>query len=110
MTPLKLAEIAEERYPYHPIMTSHERNVQDHIRAAFIAGDQRDRWISVETELPKEQTRVLAAFQGVHMGVVVVAGYMGNGEWYSRGENLTGAITHWMPLPSPPTTEKGGEQ
>lgn len=79
-------------------------------------GQQHPHWISVEDELPK-----------LNSGMVVVATYKGdidfmifsNSGWHNskRWCCVKGVITHWMPLPAPPTyseipnnCEKGGDQ
>jgi hypothetical protein len=106
MTPLKLAEIeAERRYQHLKYPTGEYEfdfnQVVEFQRAAFIAGDQRDRWISVKDELPNDKPRVLALFQGENTQIMVVASYIGS-YWYSRGEEISN-VTHWQELPSPPS-------
>lgn len=77
-------------------------------------GQQHPRWISVEDELPPQESEY-------EDNSIMVLATDGNGVYkglYRRGEYLSGwfthdmwkldNITHWMPLPAPP--EKGGEQ
>lgn len=113
MTPLKLAEIeAEKLYPceihtvVNPLQISF-KNLQLDKRAAFIAGDQRDRWISVEDALPELGKDVLVCSTG---GVMLLPhrtiknSTTGQIHWLAYGEPYdVDSITHWQPLPSPPS-------
>lgn len=73
---------------------------------AFMAGanfaDSHPAWVSVKDELPKDYEPVLAAF-GHHF--VRVCFHCGE-KWYLDdspvAEGMFG-VTHWMPLPPPPT-------
>jgi len=59
-------------------------------------------WISVEDELPKEQSWVLVYADGA---MNCMAYYKGEWkEWTSaQAHNIViGSITHWMPLPDKP--------
>lgn len=66
-------------------------------------------WISVKERLPEELTEVIAFTEGTGQGVSMA--FMENGMWldgYSgRGIILLQQelVTHWMPLPEPPSTE-----
>lgn len=56
---------------------------------------QEEQWISVEDELPKKENGYL-----VSDGTGVLFGYWVDGFWMPS--ELSGDITHWMPLPNPP--------
>ena len=59
-------------------------------------------WISVEERLPDKNKPVIAADR---FGEVFEATY-GFGRWTpAYDEYETAAVTHWMPLPSPPGEE-----
>lgn len=62
-----------------------------------------NRWISVEERLPDERVRVLCKCRA---GIYDVLRRQ-NGDWYHdpRHIYMTGFVTHWMPLPEPPTGE-----
>lgn len=79
-------------------------------------------WISVDDRLPERNTRVLVYAQGKEDGfegeyVITITSYTDN----LFGYNISGwvepwqyffvsyEITHWMPLPEPPTKNNGGE-
>ena len=61
-----------------------------------------ERWIPITDRLPESGQRVIVCRkddrveQGVYLGV--------NGWWKVYGTN-TKSITHWMPLPEPPSKE-----
>jgi len=60
-----------------------------------------DKWISVEDELPEEETAVYASI--INDGETIV--YMQNGVWkdnYNGFPYVKGRVTHWQPLPAPP--------
>ena len=63
--------------------------------------EKQTQWISVEERLPSiaQEVIVNTEFEGVCAGVL--DSYM---EWYAPCSDykLT-RVTHWMPLPSPPT-------
>lgn len=73
---------------------------------------RQGQWISVNDQLPKESTPenrniVLIWFNafgrwGVNLGEISV------GHWrpISGNGNFDDQVTHWMPLPTPPTTDK----
>ena len=70
-------------------------------------------WIPVTERLPDMQDEVLTYSEcnGVRAGSVIVEGE-GNEEtiWYlCRTGKISIDVTHWMPLPEPPESEKGGE-
>jgi len=66
----------------------------------------KDKWISVEDEMPKPMEYILVCFKdssNIDMGYIY--DYR-NGElsWSSNNYNAPGweDITHWQPLPEPP--------
>ena len=62
-------------------------------------------WISVDDELPKNKTFVLgwvAPHGIVKSGTAEPVIKIGK-DWYDMGDR-TCTVTHWMPLPAPPTT------
>ncbi len=74
-------------------------------------GKQTNKWISVEDRLPEKYEDVLI-YRGQFIGNLInVYTYLGNNEWedeygyWSRTKDES--ITHWMPLPTPPTVKEG---
>ena len=69
----------------------------------------KPHWISVEDELPNNYEPVIAAFDRHFARVCFHCG----DTWYLDNppvaEPMSG-ITHWMPLPQPPTEEIRGNQ
>jgi hypothetical protein len=64
----------------------------------FEAGQNaREQWVSVETRMPEDDVDVL-----VSDGETIMDGERYRGEWWVHG-CVTGCVTHWQPLPSPPT-------
>lgn len=63
-----------------------------------IAEATRDRWIKVETALPEEGQRVLCWNDQDDIGPhrIIIFGSIASG--------FPAYVTHWMPLPSPPTS------
>jgi hypothetical protein len=67
-------------------------------------------WISVEDRLPEKNTEVLV-YHGDWIGNLMdVYTYLGNDEWEDTsgywGSPRNEGITHWMPLPTPPTAKE----
>lgn len=69
-----------------------------------------NNWISVKDELPDKDRDVLI-YKGNHIGdMMYVYTYLGNNEWedeygyWSRTDDE--GITHWTPLPEPPTEKE----
>jgi hypothetical protein len=69
-----------------------------------------NKWISVKDELPDKDQDVLI-YRGNHISdMMYVYTYLGNNEWeddygyWSRTDDE--GITHWMPLPTPPTVKE----
>lgn len=68
---------------------------------------QSNTWVSVKDRLPKCKEEVLV-YRGGHIGDLInVYTYIGNDDWEDeRGwfsRTADEGITHWMPLPTPPT-------
>lgn len=86
-------------------------------RAGFIDGvdwaDAHPNWISVEDEMPKNKERVF-----ITDGECTDFGFYDyTDDAWQPFEQWLGNITHWMPLPQPPSSseipnnyKKGGEQ
>lgn len=64
------------------------------------------KWISANDRLPEEQIDVLFIEEDgcVHIGEMWKA--KNEVYWFGRGEPCCNYVTHWMPIPTPPTTEK----
>lgn len=75
-------------------------------------------WIKIEDELPVEGEKVLtyfdfvgveiAFYQNVSEEIEVIDGKEYKGIWgqnmfYNKSGYLTDDVTHWMPLPKPPS-------
>jgi len=62
------------------------------------------QWVSVKERLPKEAVEVLVFDEVIMLGI-----YWGDidrhNEW-CIGNRFTTKVTHWMPLPEPPTSHK----
>ena len=65
-----------------------------------IAELSKQKWIPVTERLPEEDGFTLIFTAHGHAGVC----YFTNGWWGGYGMD---GITHWMPLPTPPTAEEG---
>ena len=69
----------------------------------------QNKWISIEDMLPDKDQEVLV-YRGHHSGLMNVYIYMGNNEWEDDygywGRTDDEGITHWMPLPIPPTEKE----
>lgn len=117
MAPLKLAEIAEKRYPIQRGSTSQQIIIQEMLRAAFIAGAEMDRWISVKEQYEKNRESEDASTR-----ICAMCRALGYSEPYYGQMALHGVhhLIHWddvetvakwliekgfdivKPLPSPP--------
>lgn len=77
----------------------------DDLRAAAerieaLTAENAARWISVEERLPKTEEDFLCAFDD---GFIATASWI-DGDWELWAD--AGQVTHWMPLPKPPTPEE----
>ena len=63
------------------------------------------KWIPVTERLPDEREWVLCQCRAKIRMVLRLQ----NGYWHqdSQHEFMSGFVTHWMPLPDPPTAEEG---
>lgn len=64
---------------------------------------ERTRWISVEEELPEDDSVVLVA--SVNDLSIGIAEHYGCGIFGDYNDTYD-VVTHWMPLPEPPEEEK----
>lgn len=72
---------------------------------AIAALREQPRWISVEERLPEEAVRVLVRLSGIKPPIGfprMDTDRVVDGRWM-RWFDL---VTHWMPLPEPPTEEE----
>lgn len=81
-----------------------------HEPVADVAPVVHGQWISVKDKLPKDERNVLAYYGfnrgdgdlGMRfIGVLSYFAFDQNRHWQHEGTGLT--VTHWMPLPEPPT-------
>ena len=61
-----------------------------------------NEWVSVEDRLPEEKQRVIVRCERVGTSV----GWILWGNWMADIGPDAGKVTHWMPLPAPPTKEE----
>ena len=75
--------------------------------AAKIAHEAEPKWIPVTERLPDVFKHVLVNIPGMYPHPTVQEAFREkNGMWYSNGFRYEAdEITHWMPLPKPPTEE-----
>ena len=74
--------------------------------------DSQGGWIAVSERLPEDNCEVLAFFGNNYrenMGDFYDVEFIREGQWKTLdGEDENNiAVTHWIPLPDPPTTEAG---
>lgn len=69
-------------------------------------------WISVKDRLPEPSDMryigVLVSTKSMmtgRSGIIETARWNGS-EWMCKGKEITPRVTHWMPLPEPPTEDK----
>jgi hypothetical protein len=86
---------------YNPITEQFYIRDVEHLLAEIDRLTEAQRWRDAETEPPKKGSYVIAI--STH-GSPDQCLYDGTG-WYCHGYPVT--VTHWMPLPSPPTETKG---
>ena len=93
------------------------RHETPHYNAGFVEGakwaDKHPHWISVEERLPEEGIYVATLDNGGRNDIR----HFYNGKWFGRFGKEYRGITHWMPLPAPPSCsefpnyhKKGGEK
>ena len=63
-------------------------------------------WISTKDRLPEDTDRFYLAYMPRYHEYII-AEHEGDGVWADRADlaNVTGDVTHWMPLPEPPEEE-----
>lgn len=104
---------------WHKFLTrtgrSHERNVQALTEAADVL--EQGKWISVEDRLPDREVLAANFAKGTYGYKEYIVGYVeavkcAEPDWY-RGKyyadndyEILDNVTHWMPLPKPPTEEE----
>lgn len=67
---------------------------------------QPNEWVSVEERLPEEKQRVIVRCERVGTSV----GWILWSNWMTDIGPGAGKVTHWMPLPAPPDSQKKGEK
>lgn len=63
---------------------------------------EKQKWIPVTEQLPKNFERVLVCREGG----IVEQGYRDVNGWWKVYGTRTKRVTHWMPLPEPPKEEE----
>ena len=73
-------------------------------------------WISVKDRLPNPEERVLVfvkalgKIDNIHKDVITTNWITSSGNWIDNWKGIGNyIITHWMPLPDPPSTTDGGD-
>ena len=73
-------------------------------------------WISVKDRLPNPEERVLVfvkalgKIDNIHKDVITTNWITSSGNWIGNWKDIGNyVITHWMPLPDPPSTTDGGD-
>lgn len=61
-----------------------------------------DSWICIDEKLPEPHSFVLATLQTLHDRWVEIVGF-GTITFTLPGRGRTIHVTHWMPIPQPPT-------
>jgi len=83
-----------------------EHIVDDSKMVDVSSSETLNNWISVKDRLPPKDTIVL--FYRPTIFTAVMYGFWDNDRWYEAGDIvaiLPDEVTHWMPLPKPPTEE-----
>jgi len=103
----EIEALALEFYPKKPDV---ERDYINAAKAeAFIKCYEmaKPKWISVKDELPESELDVLVRMPFIGLDDLFAVCNYSNGCWWDyRGSTLPHngyVITHWMPLPEPPT-------
>lgn len=66
---------------------------------------KQPQWISVEDSLPNRQVNVLVASKHNFVCIASLTNNHKNNKFYDGDSLAINSITHWMPLPEPPTKE-----
>lgn len=69
------------------------------LQSELAAEREKHRWISVEEQLPEQDSVVIVKNSGT-----VCIGWLEDGMWWGFPRKLNG-ITDWMPLPQPPVAK-----
>ena len=98
---------------YDSHLDPYGRTIEDMAKYLVNVGYRKQEWIPITERLPEKGQEVLA-YRGDFLGKMMnTYTYLGSGNWEDdygyRGSAEHEGLTHWMPLPEPPGTEKGGE-
>jgi len=89
------------------------RPIEDALRARVAELEAAQRWISAEDELPEPLENGCSDYVlGVVNGYSMIFCWVEHSEEGPRWFTHTGSwnnVTHWMPLPAPPSAEEGGD-
>lgn len=93
---------------FYPVRAGY---IVNEARRAFLAGDafgyrrgmeKAYRWISVEDEMPENESPVIAKIKTVETEedeiIYGVCAYIGNGIWVNQFGVVHGLPTHWRPI------------
>lgn len=69
--------------------------------AEYIERGTAQEWISVKDRLPKNNEIVIICTDKNF----IYAGELIGDTWFLDNDSWTATVTHWMPLPQPPTQE-----
>ena len=83
-------------------MANWKARTVDRIREAAVAGLSR-RWIPVSERFPSPGVGVLCANRHCRF-VAWLSVEDGGGSYWESNDKVNLVVTHWMPLPCPPTT------
>jgi len=77
--------------------------ISTHIAWKIWQAARERQWMPIETA-PKDGTEIMVIS---NRGYIHIVTYHPRAEWYSAdADQYCGGITHWMPLPNPPASEK----
>lgn len=68
--------------------------------------DKFGQWVSVEERLPINHGAVLVYERGEYSSCVSVGAYFADDDYWKVLVEC-GEVTHWVPLPEPPTEQSG---
>jgi len=110
---MTLQQLAEKEFPEQDYFDGEEYSVMKRERAAFIAGWEAEKWISVEDELPYKDgnSSIMCLVFGPYIDIVCRPYNEYHKVWDDEdyddyfSDAVGSLITHWQPLPSPPKTK-----